>query len=123
MTQDDFRFLTGMTTNYTDDQWAKIQESAGMRLASFLCLGELPEPMPADLEELFANFIAAVINHQGQAGDIESKTVRNFTVNFKQTAAANAFAKIAQQYGDVIERYTNCGLGINVERNAWRCCE
>lgn len=122
MTQDDFKFLTGMTTNYTATQWAKILQAASIRLASFLCLDELPTPLPADLEELLANFIAGVITHQGADQEVESKHVRNFTVNFRRSTAANAFAQIAQQYGDTIERWTECGLGVNVSDKPWRCC-
>lgn len=123
MTQDDFKFLTGMTTNYTEAQWTKITSAAGTRLASFLCLDTLPSPMPADFEELFANFIAAIIQHQGANGEIESKHVRNFSVNYRASTAANALASIAQQYGDIIERYTACDLGVNVPGPARRCCQ
>lgn len=123
MTQDDFKFLTGITTNYTAAQWLKITNNAAARLASFLCLDELPTPLPSDLEEVLANFIAGVITHQGDKGQVESKHVRNFTVNFRASTAANAFALIAQQYGDVLERYTNCGLGIDVPGPARRCCQ
>lgn len=122
MTQDDFKFLTGMTTNYTATQWATIVAAAATRLASFLCLDALPETMPADLEEAFANFIAAVITNHGANGEVESKHVRNFTVNFRASTAANAFARIAQQYGDVIERYSDCSLGVDVCERAPRCC-
>lgn len=122
MTQDDFKFLTGMTTNYTATQWAKILQAASIRLASFLCLDALPEPIPADLEELLANFIAGVITRQGADQEVESKHVRNFTVNFRRSTAANAFAQIAQQYGDTIERWTECDLGVNVSDKPRRCC-
>lgn len=122
MTQDDFKFLTGMTTSYTDDQWTKILQSASIRLASFLCLDELPTPLPADLEELLANFIAGVITHQGASGEVQSKHVRNFTVNFRESTAANAFAQIAQQYGDTIERWSECALGVKVGDPKPRCC-
>lgn len=122
MTQDDFKFLTGMTTNYTTAQWTRIVQSASIRLASFLCLDELPTPLPADLEELLANFIAGVITHQGAGAEIESKQVRNFTVNFRESTAANAFAQIAQQYGDTIERWSDCELSVHVSSKPWRCC-
>lgn len=122
MTQDDFKFLTGMTTSYTDEQWNQILQSASIRLASFLCLDELPTPLPADLEELLANFIAGVITHQGAGAEIESKQVRNFTVNFRESTAANAFALIARQYGDTIERWSECELGVHVSDKPRRCC-
>ncbi len=122
MTQDDFKFLTGMTTTYTTAQWTRIVQSASIRLASFLCLDELPTPLPADLEELLANFIAGVITHQGAGAEIESKSVRNFTVNFRASTAANAFAAIAQQYGDTIERWSDCEIGVHVADKPRRCC-
>mgnify|MGYP002517651081 CR=1 FL=1 len=48
--------------------------------------------------------------------------VRNFTINFKTTDAANAFAQIANQYQDIIEAYSNCDKGYAVEGDAHYCC-
>ena len=127
MTQDDYKLWTGEdASRYTDEQWTKILTVAKPRLASFLCLSELPTDddgnLPADIEQLLANFIAEVIVHQGTTGEVESKHVRNFTIEFASTTAANAFAKISQQYGDIIERYSNCNLGFAVEGSARYCC-
>lgn len=127
MTQDEYKLWTGEdASRYTDEQWTKILTVAKLRLASFLCLSELPTDtdgnLPADIEQLLANFIAEVIVHQGTAGEVESKHVRNFTIEFASTTAANAFAKISQQYGDIIERYSNCNLGFAVEGSARYCC-
>lgn len=127
MTQDDYKLWTGEdASRYTDEQWTKILTVAKLRLASFLCLSELPTDddgnLPADIEQLLANFIAEVIVHQGTTGEVESKHVRNFTIEFASTTAANAFAKISQQYGDIIERYSNCNLGFAVEGSARYCC-
>lgn len=123
MTQDDYKLWTGQSSSYTSAEWTKITSAASTRLASFLCMDQLPSPMPADFEEMMANFIAAVISHQGANGEIESKTVRNFRVDFRQSVAANAFASIYQQYGDVIERYSKCGPTITVEHSARHCCD
>lgn len=127
MTQDEYKLWTGEdASSYTNDEWTKILTVAKLRLASFLCLSELPTDddgnLPADLEQLLANFIAEVIAHQGSTGAVESKHVRNFTIEFASTTAANAFAKIAAQYGDIIEAYSNCELGFAVERNAHYFC-
>lgn len=124
MTQDDYKLWTGQdASSYTTAEWQKIWTSASKRLARFLCLDMLPATLPDDLAEMAANFIAAVINRHGDSGEVEKKSVRNFTVEFRQSTAADAFAAIAQQYGDVIEAYTNCGLGINVEHSARHCCD
>lgn len=123
MTQDEFKTWTGQTTNYTAEEWAKIAASASSRLARFLCMDTLPTQMPADFAEMYANFIAATLQHQGAAGEVESKRVRNFEVNFRQSTAANAFAQIYQQYGDVIEAYGKCGSTITVERTTRHCCD
>lgn len=123
MTQDDYKLWTGQDARYTEAEWQKIWTAASARLARFLCLDELPETLPADLEEMAANFIAATINRQEGTGSVERKSVRNFTVEFRQPTAADAFAAIAQQYGDVIEKYSDCGLGINVEHSARHCCD
>lgn len=124
MTQDEYKLFTGQTVNYTDDDWGIVVGVAESRLASFLCLEEFPELDESnyDLAELLANFIAAVFKFQGDSGTIESKSVRNFTINFK-SSATNAFEQIYKQYEDIIEKYTNCDLGVNVERTHRCCCE
>ena len=112
MTQEDYTLWTGQTIDLDDDQWSKTLELASLRLASFLCL----------LQQLLANFMSAMIALQGSTEVVESKHVRNFTINFKTTAVANAFAKVSQQYGDIIEKYSNCDLSVSVERTRRHCC-
>lgn len=129
MTQDDYKLWTGEdASSYTTTQWTKIVTVASNRLASFLCLPDgLPTDqqgnLPADLEQLLANFIAQVIARQGSTGAVESKHVRNFTINFRESTAANAFASIADQYGDIIEQYSNCKLAFAVEHSKHYFCE
>lgn len=127
MTQEDYKLWTGEDASaYTTDQWSRIVASASARLASFLCLESLPADedgtLPNDLQQLLTNYIAAVKEHQGVSSAVESKHVRNFTINFAKTTAANAFAQIAAQYGDIIEKYSECDLGISVEKNARYHC-
>lgn len=127
MTQEDYKLWTGEdASTYTTDQWTRIVANASTRLASFLCLETLPTDddgnIPDELQELLANYIAAVLEHQGTTGAVESKHVRNFTISFASTTAANAFAQIAAQYGDLIEKYSQCDLGIDVEKSAHYWC-
>lgn len=122
MTQDDYKLWTGSTTSYTPAEWTKITTAASARLARFLCLDQLPNPMPTEFEELYANFIAAVLARSGSTGNVERKTVRNFTVEFREPTAADAFAAIYQQFGDVIEAYSDCGRTINVPSTRRHCC-
>lgn len=123
MTQDDYKLYTNQTVNYSDDDWAILVSIAESRLASFLCLSELPEldETNQDLAMLLANFLAASIKFAGNPDTIESKSVRNFTINFKSNAT-NAFEQIYSQYEDIIEKYSQCGTEINVEKNA-PCCD
>lgn len=123
MTQDEYKLWTGSTASYTDAEWQKIQTAASMRLARFLCLDALPTTMPDDLAEMLAFFISAALNHRTDSGDVERKTVRNFTVEFRQSTAADAFAAIYGQFEDVIEAYSNCGPHITVERTKRHCCD
>lgn len=106
----------------TDAQWAKITNAAAARLLSFLCMNELPDPMPDDFEELLANFISAVRIRSGSKGEVETKIVRSFHITFRAKSAANAFAEIYTQFGDVIAKYSLCGSTLNVERNEGYCC-
>ena len=123
MTQDEYTLYTGQTNNCSDESWDALVQIAMLRLASFLCLEEFPELNESnqDLALLLANFICATLKFQGAPDVIESKSVRNFTINFK-SIATNAFGQIYDQYRDIIEKYSDCGTGIKVERNARCCC-
>ena len=123
MTQDDYKLWTGATVTFADEDWARIVAVAEKRLASFLCLEALPDPLPDDLEELLANFINAVFKYQGDYDAVESKSVRNFTIHFRSDSAVNAFAQIAKNYGDTIDEYSECGTTIKVEHSTRSCCE
>lgn len=124
LTQEDYTLFTGQTVNYNDTDWSDIVGVANSRLASFLCLGDFPQldENNRDLAMLLANFIAAAIEFQGDSGTIESKSVRNFTIRFK-SSATNAFEQIYKQYEDIIEKYTECELGLSVEKTRRDCCE
>lgn len=128
LTQAQYTLFTGLTTNYSDSDWKTIVSVAEVRLASFLCLETLPSDeesgvpvLPDDFALLLANFIAAVLRFQGNGDTIESKSVRNFTINFKSSSATDAFSQIARQYGDIIDKYSQCGMGVKVEKSACRC--
>lgn len=124
MTQDDFKLYTGAdASDYSAADWKKLVGIASARLASFLCLPNgLPNPLPNDLTMLLANFLEGMLKYQSGNEIVESKHVRNFTINFK-TATANAFSDIAGQYSDIIEAYSNCGTGFKVESSAHYGCE
>ena len=127
MTQDDYKLWTGEdASSYTQAEWLRIVAIASTRLASFLCLDMLPlneqGKMPDAIQMLLANFISGVFEHQGSTGSVESKHVRNFTIQFAQTNAANAFAQLYAQYGDLIDKYTQCDLGISVEHSTINHC-
>lgn len=121
----DYNLYTGQKLCYSDEQWANVLNIAQIRLASLLCLETFPELTDEnqDLALLLANFICATLKFQGAPDIIESKRVRNFTINFNNSAT-NAFEQIYHQYRDIIEKYSNCGndTGIKVERSAYHCC-
>mgnify|MGYP007112554592 CR=1 FL=1 len=123
LTQDDYKLLTGQTVNCSDEDWDILVDIAKLRLASFLCLDEFPEldETNNDLALLLANFLCSSLKFQGAPDTIESKSVRNFTINFK-SSATNAFEQIYKQYEDIIEKYNKCHLGIKVECSARHCC-
>lgn len=123
MTQDDYKLLTGQTVCMSDEDWEFLVDLAKIRLASLLCLGDFPEldDNNKDLVLLLANFLCATLKFQGAPDTIESKSVRNFTINFK-SSATNAFEQIYHQYRDIIEKYDKCNIGIKVECSAPHCC-
>lgn len=125
LTQEDFKLWTCTESNLIADDWEKVVQTASSRLASFLCLDRLPELTDdnPDLAQLLANFIAAVLRFQGDGGTVSSKSVRNFTISFKSGAAADAFSQIASQYGDIIDKYSDCNLGVAVEKSRRCGCE
>jgi len=123
LTQEDYQILTGQAVCLPDEEWELLVNIAMIRLASLLCIEEFPEldDTNQDLALLLANFLCATLKFQGAPDTIESKSVRNFTINFK-SSATNAFEQIYSQYRDIIEKYDKCHIGITVERNAWHCC-
>lgn len=124
MTQEEYKLFTGADASaYSAEDWNRLVAVAESRLASFLCLPNgFPTEPADDLKMLLANFIAATIENAVGTEKIESKHVRNFTINFKTTDAANAFASIANQYQDIIDAYSNCGKAYAVEGDAHYCC-
>lgn len=129
LTQEQYTLYTGLASNYSDDNWTAIVTVAEMRLASFLCLDKLPGAdesgevaLPDDLALLLANFIAGVLRFRGNGDAVESKRVRNFTINFKTSSATDAFSQIATQYGDIIDKYSMCNIGVKVERSSCQRC-
>lgn len=123
LTQEQYTLYTGQTISYTDSDWSSIVTVAEVRLASFLCLESFPELDGSndDLAMLLANFIAAVLKFRGDGDAVTSKHVRNFTINFKTSSAADAFSQIASQYSDIIAKYSQCDLGVKVESSHWHC--
>lgn len=123
LTQDEYSLFTGQCANYSDTDWGVMVDVAKARLASLLCLEQFPELTESnkDLAMLLANFLCAAIKFQGSPDNVESKSVRNFTINFK-VSATNAFEQIYSQYRDVIDKYSHCGSEIKVERSSWSCC-
>ena len=122
LTQDQYKTFTGQCVDYDDSNWELLVNIAEMRLASFLCLDEFPElnDENMDLAMLLANFMSGMFKFSGDSDTVASKSVRNFTINFKNSAS-NAFAQIYSQYHDIIDKYSKCDL-ISVERSAYRCC-
>lgn len=125
LTQDEYKLYTNETVNYSVEDWQKLVSMAAVRLAGFLCLEELPTDengkLPDKLAMLLANFLCLMLAKRGSNAPITSKHVRNFTINFGSDAA-NAFAKLEENYGDIIADYSQCGTGVCVERSSRRCC-
>lgn len=123
MTQDDYKLWTGETVSYSTTDWTRIVNVAKTRLASFLCLDKWPDTMADDLEMLLANFICAVLRWQGTPeASVSSKSVRNFTISFSSDGAVNAFAQVAKNYSDIIEKYSQCDSGLTVEKSKFYNC-
>lgn len=126
LTQGDYKLYTGEAVNYADDDWQKLVSMAAVRLAGFLCLEELPTDsegnLSADLALLLSNFLCLMLDSRGRDLQVTSKHVRNFTINYGNNGATNAFTKLQENYSDIIGKYSECGLGIATEKNAVRCC-
>lgn len=119
LTQDDYKLYTGETSNLSDEDWSKMVSLASSRLAAQLCL----ETLPADVEEMnlvLANFICLMLADRGRNLQVSSKKVRNFTISYSNNGITNAFAKLSQEYGDILGKYSNC-TGIAYERRYPRC--
>ena len=127
MTQDEYALYTGKDNpSYSAEDWIILEGVAEERLASFLCLAQLPTDdegnLPDKLKMLLANFMAQVFKFQGDGNTVvSSKSVRNFTISFRDQTAVNAFSAIAANYNDIIEIYSDCGDGLNVEHSMRHC--
>lgn len=124
LSQDDYKLYTGVITKFPDEDWQKIVSMSAVRLAGFMCLEELPTDTDGNVSEemklVLANFICMLLAHRGTDNRIESKRVRNFTINYGSENAAGAFAKLAENYGDIIAKYSACGHGFRCEKST-RC--
>lgn len=119
LTEDEYKLYTGKRSKLSDKDWNNIVELASLRLAGLLCLDALPEPLPADLKLLLANFICLMLGARGDKAPVVSKKVRNFTINHGNDTSS-AFAKLNERYGDIIGKYSACGSGFAVEKST-RC--
>lgn len=120
MTKDDYKLYTGQSAEqYSDEEWTKLVDVASGRLASLLCLEELPSPLPDDLTMLLANFVCAMLHYSGNGQqDIASKSVRNFSISYSTKSAANVFEQLSENYADIIAKYSVCKLSLKVEDSA-----
>lgn len=124
LTQDDYKLYTGETSNLSEEDWTKMVNLASSRLAAQLCLEALPTGADGNISEelklVLANFICLMLADRGRNLSVSSKRVRNFTISYSNNGVTNAFAKLIQEYGDILGKYSNCS-GIAYERNYPRC--
>ena len=117
-------YLQYTNTDRELEDWDTILALSEMRLASLLCLEAIPTDsegnMPEDFKLLLANFIYIMTNEMGAGSEkVASKSVRNFTISFQSTDASKPFGKLSTLYGDIIAKYSKCGVSFKVERG-WR---
>lgn len=126
LTQDDYKIYTGESINFSDEDWSKLVSMSAVRLSGLLCLEELPindqGELPSDFALLFANFIYLMLSHRGADSRVVSKSVRNFSISFGNSSVSGAFAKLRENYADIIDKYSACGSGFNIEQNTRTCC-
>lgn len=126
LTQDDYKLYTGETTSFSDEDWQKLVNMSDIRLAGLLCLEELPTDskgnLPNDIALVLANFIYLILSHRGADSRVTSKSVRNFSISFGSSSVSSAFAKLRDNYGDIIDKYSDCGSGFSIEHNTRTCC-
>lgn len=124
LTQDDYKLYTGETSNFSEEDWSKIVSLVAGRLAAQLCLEALPTDADGNVSEelklVLANFICLILADRGRNLQVSSKKVRNFTISYSNNGITNAFAKLSQEYADIIGKYSNC-TGIAYERRYPRC--
>lgn len=126
LTQDDYKLYTSTATDFSDEDWRKLVSMSAVRLAGLLCLEELPTGedgnLPDDLAMVLANFICIVLDKRGNSSRISSKRVRNYSINYSNTNVAGAFSKLSDNYGDILDKYSNCGSTLSVEKSTRFCC-
>ena len=121
LTQDDYNLYTNTATTFSDEDWEKLVSMSAVRLAGLLCLEELPTD-PDGLAMVLANFICLILDRRGNDSRISSKRVRNFTINYDNGSVSGAFSKLTENYGDILDKYSNCGSTLSVEQSTRLCC-
>ncbi len=126
LTQDDYNLYTNTATTFSDEDWEKLVSMSAVRLAGLLCLEELPTDadgnLPDGLAMVLANFICLILDRRGNDSRISSKRVRNFTINYDNGSVSGAFSKLTENYGDILDKYSNCGSTLSVEQSTRLCC-
>lgn len=99
---------------------------AAGRLEGLLCLNGLPKDaegnLPSDFAMVMANFIYLMLSHRGSDSKVTSKKVRNFSINYGSDSVTGAFAKLRENYGDILDKYSQCGSTLSAECNTRLYC-
>jgi len=79
------------------------------RLQDILCLTELPEPLPLDLQLLIARLFGIIVVEQRASLDnIQSKKVEDFSVTYDNNSTETPMSKFININQVTIAKYSQC---------------
>lgn len=110
ISKEDMAKLLGRPLSVTENANYDIYlEIAVERIKDILCLSELPNPLPIDLQLLIARCFAVFSIEQGTSVEnIESKKVEDFSVTYNDNSKETPMSKFVRINIIAINKYSQC---------------
>ena len=102
--------LLGRSLSMTEDSNYELYlDIAVQRLKDLLCLSELPETLPVDLQLLIARCFGVISTEQVSDGEnIREKRVEDFSISYDTNSQDTPMSKFVRLNASIIAKYTEC---------------
>ena len=102
--------LLGRSLSMTEDSnYEMYLDIAVVRIKDLLCLSELPEQLPIDLELLIARCFGVISTEQVSDGEnIREKRVEDFSISYDTNSQDTPMSKFVKLNASIIAKYSQC---------------